>query len=222
MCGRRSPGRGDPRMTALPMRRAHVPFRVVAPVVVVGWLAAWFVNLPLANWAAYDLLGLEQGSHVGDAVAFFLLDVPKVLLLLLGIMTVVSFLRSYFPPERMRAALAGRGTVPATVGAAAFGVVTPFCSCSAVPLFIGFVEAGIPLGVTFAFLISSPMVNEVALVLLWGLFGPVVAIVGGLVIGRLHMERYVEDYVWALQGKGGALVEVKLTWEDRIHDAWAY
>ena len=133
-------------MTTLTVRRAHVPFRVVAPVVVVAWLAAWFANLPLANWAAYDLLGLERGSHLGDAVAFFLLDVPKVLLLLLGIMTAVSFLRSYFPPERMRAALAGRGTVPATVGAAAFGVVTPFCSCSAVPLFIGFVEAGIPLG----------------------------------------------------------------------------
>ena len=101
------------------------------------------------------------------------------------------------------------------------------------PLFIGFVEAGIPLGVTFAFLISSPMVNEVALVLLWGLFGPgialvymaaglTVAIVGGLVIGRLGMERYVEDYVWALQGKGGTAIEIQLTWEDRVHDAWAY
>ena len=115
-------------------------------------------------------------THLGDAVAFFLYDVPKVLLLLLGIVTVVSFLRSYFPPERMRAALAGHGTLPATVGAAGFGVVTPFCSCSAVPLFIGFVEAGIPMGVTFAFLISSPMVNEVALVLLWGLFGPGIAL----------------------------------------------
>jgi uncharacterized membrane protein YraQ (UPF0718 family) len=120
-----------------------------------------------------------------------------------------------------------------TMAAASFGIVTPFCSCSAVPLFIGFVEAGIPLGVTFAFLISSPMVNEVALVLLWGLFGPgialiymgaglTVAIVGGLVIGKLGMERYVEDYVWALQGKGGAAIEIHLTWEDRVHDAWAY
>jgi len=103
-------------MTTLTVRRVHVPFRVVAPVVVVAWLAAWFANQPLANWAAYDLLGFERGSHLGDAIAFFFLDVPKVLLLLLGIMTVVSFLRSYFPPERMRAALAGRGTVPATSG----------------------------------------------------------------------------------------------------------
>jgi uncharacterized membrane protein YraQ (UPF0718 family) len=219
-------------MTALPMRRAHVPFRVVAPVVVVGWLAAWFGNLPLANWAAYDLLGLEQGSHLGDAVAFFLLDVPKVLLLLLGIMTGISFLRSYFPPERMRAALAGRGTFPATVGAAAFGVVTPFCSCSAVPLFIGFVEAGIPLGVTFAFLISSPMVNEVALVLLWGLFGPgiailymgsglTVAIVGGLVLGRLPLERWIEPWVLAVRAGGGATsLDLRLSVEQRMRDAW--
>jgi uncharacterized membrane protein YraQ (UPF0718 family) len=113
-------------------------------------------------------------------------------------------------------------------------IVTPFCSCSAVPLFIGFVEAGVPLGVTFAFLISSPMVNEVALVLLWGLFGPTialiymaaglsVAIVGGLVIGRLHLERYVEEYVWQVHGPGaGASFEMKLTWEDRVRDAWTY
>ena len=163
-------------MTTLAVRRVHLPFWPVAAVAVAAWLVAWFANLPLANWAAYDLLGLERGSHLGDAVAFFLLDVPKVLLLLLGIVTVVSFLRSYFPPERVRAALAGRGTLAGTVAAAGFGVVTPFCSCSAVPLFIGFVEAGIPMGVTFAFLISSPMVNEVALVLLWGLFGPGVAL----------------------------------------------
>jgi uncharacterized protein len=219
-------------MTTLTVRRVHVPFRVVAPVVVVAWLAAWFANQPLANWAAYDLLGFERGSHLGDAVAFFFLDVPKVLLLLLGIMTVVSFLRSYFPPERMRAALAGRGTVPATLGAAAFGVVTPFCSCSAVPLFIGFVEAGIPLGVTFAFLISSPMVNEVALVLLWGLFGPgiailymaaglTVAVVGGLILGRLPLEKWIEPWVLAVRAGGGATsLDIRLSVEQRMRDAW--
>src|SRR5450756_304229 len=219
-------------MTTLTVRRVHVPFRVVAPVVVVAWLAAWFANLPLANLAAYDLLWLEQGSHLGDAIAFFFLDVPKVLLLLLGIMTVVSFLRSYFPPERMRAALAGRGTVPATVGAAAFGVVTPFCSCSAVPLFIGFVEAGIPLGVTFAFRSGSPMVNEVALVLLWGLFGPgiailymaaglTVAVVGGLVLGRLPLEKWIEPWVLAVRAGGGATsLDLRLSVEQRMRDAW--
>jgi uncharacterized membrane protein YraQ (UPF0718 family) len=189
--------------------------------------------LPLVVGASFSLLGLERGSHLGDAVAFFLLDVPKVLLLLLGIVTAVTLIRGFFSPERVRTALAGRGLLAGTVAAASFGIVTPFCSCSAVPLFIGFVEAGIPLGVTFAFLISSPMVNEVALVLLWGLFGPgialtymaaglVVAIVGGLLIGRLRLERYVEDYVWALQGTAAGSIEIRLTWAERLSDAWRY
>ncbi len=215
------------------VRRFHLPLKLTVGVSVVAWLVAWFAEAPLADWLTFNVFGLERGSHFGEAIAFFLLDVPKVLLLLLGIITAVTLIRGFFPPEKVRAVLAGRGLVAGTVTAASFGIVTPFCSCSAVPLFIGFVEAGIPLGVTFAFLISSPMVNEVALVLLWGLFGPVialvymaagltVAIVGGLVIGKLRMERYVEDYVWAMQGKGGTLATVQLTWEDRIHDAWAY
>ena len=118
------------------------------------------------------------------------------------------------------------------MAAAGFGVVTPFCSCSAVPLFIGFVEVGVPLGVTFAFLIASPMVNEIAIVLLWGLFGPavtlmyiaaglVVAIVAGLVIGRLQLERYVEPHVWEIKAGGARPIEMKLTLEDRVRDAWA-
>ena len=221
-------------MTSLAIRRIHPPFRPAAAALALAWLVAWIVNLPLANWLAYDLLGLEAGTHLGDALAFFLYDVPKVLLLLLGIVTVVSFLRSYFPPERMRAALAGHGTLPATVGAAGFGIVTPFCSCSAVPLFIGFVEAGIPMGVTFAFLISSPMVNEVALVLLWGLFGPgiallymatglAVAIVGGLVLGRLGVERWVEPWVLEVRAGGGATsLDLRLSIEQRLRDAWTY
>lgn len=221
-------------MTSLAVRRAHVPIGLVVPAAVVAWLVAWFVNLPAANWLAFDALGLEPGSQLGDAVAFFLYDVPKVLLLLLGIVTAVTFLRSYFPPERMRTALAGRGTLPATIAAAGFGVVTPFCSCSAVPLFIGFVEAGIPMGVTFAFLISSPMVNEVALVLLWGLFGPqvallymvaglLVAIVGGLVLGRLGVERWVEPWVLEVRSGGGATsIDLRVSVEERLRDAWAY
>jgi uncharacterized membrane protein YraQ (UPF0718 family) len=221
-------------MTTLAVRRPHPPFWPTATVAALGWLVAWFVNLPVANWLAYDLLRLEAGAPLGDAVAFFLYDVPKVLLLLLGIVTVVSFARSWFPPERMRAALAGHGTLPATVGAAGFGVVTPFCSCSAVPLFIGFVEAGIPMGVTFAFLISSPMVNEVALVLLWGLFGPgiallymtaglTVAILGGLVLGRLGAERWVEPWVLEVRAGGGATsLDLRLSVEQRLRDAWTY
>jgi uncharacterized protein len=217
-------------MTTLALRRAHLPLWVVVTCGAVAWLAAWLVNLPAANWLAYDVLRLERGMHVGDAVAFFLLDVPKVLLLLTGIVTLVSFLRSFVSPERVRRVLAGRGMLPGTVAAAGFGVITPFCSCSAVPLFIGFVEAGVPLGVTFAFLVASPMVNEVALVLLWGLFGPAiallytgaglaVAIVAGLVIGRLGLERYVEDYVWKIHA-GAGLGDVRPTLEERIRDAW--
>lgn len=219
-------------MTVLAIPRLHLPFWPTVGLAVVAWLVAWFVTLPLANWLAYDLLGLKEGSQLGDAVAFFLYDVPKVLLLLTGIVTLVSFLRSYVSPERVRTALAGRGTVPGTVAAAGFGVVTPFCSCSAVPLFIGFVEAGVPLGVTFAFLIASPMVNEIAIVLLWGLFGPgvtllymaaglLVAIVAGLVIGRLRLERFVEPYVWTITSGGSQPIEMRLTLEDRIRDAWA-
>ncbi len=219
-------------MTTLAVRRPAIPFWATVAGGAVLWLIAWFMTLPLANWLTYDLLGLEQGSQFGDAVAFFLYDVPKVLLLLTGIVTLVSFLRSFVSPERVRRTLAGRGVLPGTMAAAGFGVVTPFCSCSAVPLFIGFVEAGVPLGVTFAFLVASPMVNEVAIVLLWGLFGPgvaiaymaaglVVAILAGLLIGKLHLERYVEDYVWQIQaGTGAASVEFKPTPEDRVRDAW--
>jgi uncharacterized protein len=199
-----------------------------------AWLVAWFANLPVANWFAFDLLGLEPGTHLGDAIAFFAYDVPKVLLLLLGIVTAVTFLRSYFPAERVRGALAGRGALVGTIAAAGFGVITPFCSCSAVPLFIGFVEAGIPLGVTFAFLISSPMVNEVALVLLWGLFGPgiallymgaglTVAIIGGLILGRLPLERWIEPWVLELRAGGGAIsLGERPTIDQRLRDAWVY
>jgi uncharacterized membrane protein YraQ (UPF0718 family) len=217
-------------MTTLALRRLHPPLWAIVLTGSALWLVAWFVNLPAAEWAAYDLLDLERGSHVGDAVAFFLYDAPKVLLLLTGVVTLVSFLRSFVSPDRVRRALAGRGVVRGTVAAAGFGVVTPFCSCSAVPLFIGFLEAGVPLGVTFAFLIASPMVNEVALVLLWGLFGPgvalaymaaglSVAIVAGFVIGRLGLERHVEDYVWQVRSSGGGIA-FQPTLDDRIRDAW--
>jgi uncharacterized membrane protein YraQ (UPF0718 family) len=216
---------------AIGLHRPHVPLWAVVIGGTGAWLAAWLVNLPLANWLAFDMLRLEAGSQLGEAVAFFLYDVPKVLLLLVGVVTVVSFLRSFVSPERVRTALAGRGVLPGTLAAAAFGVVTPFCSCSAVPLFIGFVEAGVPLGVTFAFLIASPMVNEVALVLLWGLFGPGIAltymgaglgiaVVAGLVIGRLRLERYIEAYVFEVRRLEGQRVDVRLRVDDRLRDAW--
>ena len=220
-------------MTALALRRPNVPLPAVATAAAAAWLVAWLIEAPAAEWLTFSILGLQHETHLGEAVAFFLEDLPKVLLLLTGIVTVVTLIRGFFPPERIRPLLAGRGLVPGSFAAAGLGIVTPFCSCSAVPLFIGFVEAGVPLGVTFAFLISSPMVNEVALVMLWGLFGPgialaymaaglTVAIVGGLFIGRLHLDRYVESYVYELQGRPTIALEVHLTWADRLGDAWAY
>jgi uncharacterized membrane protein YraQ (UPF0718 family) len=197
----------------------------------IAWLMAYNSVLPLANWLTFSLIGLEQGSHLGESVAFFLYDVPKILLLLTGMIFAISTLRSFFSPERVRKALSGRREGVGNVMGAGLGVLTPFCSCSAVPLFIGFVEAGVPLGVTFSFLIAAPMVNEVALVMLFGLFGwqvaglyllagLTIAVVAGVVIGRLKMERYVEPFVWEIRSGGGAVAEEQLTWARRFADAW--
>lgn len=190
------------------------------------WLAAYNLIQPLANWIAYGALNLAKGSHLGDAVAFFLYDVPKILLLLSGMIFVISIIRTFFSPERTRALLGGKRQGIGNILAAMLGIVTPFCSCSAVPLFIGFVESGIPLGVTFSFLIAAPTINEVAIVMLLGLFGwkvaglyiasgLVIAILAGSVIGRLNLERFVEDFVWKMQAADGGVGE-KLTWQDRI------
>ncbi|NTV64821.1 MAG: permease [Oscillochloris sp.] len=198
----------------------------------VAWLILYNLIQPLAEWLAYGLFGLAHGSHLGEAVAFFLYDVPKILLLLSGMIFAISTLRSFFSPERTRALLGGKHAGVGNLLAASLGVVTPFCSCSAVPLFIGFVESGIPLGVTFSFLIAAPMVNEVALVLLFGMFGWQVAglylasglsiaIVAGLVIGRLKMERHVEDFVWQIKRGGGVVAEERPTWAQRFAMAWA-
>jgi len=185
----------------------------------------------LAAFLTYDLAGLARGSRPGSAVEFFLFEVPKVLLLLTAVVFAVGVLRSFFTPERARQLLAGRREASGNVLAALFGIATPFCSCSAVPLFIGFVTAGIPLGVTFSFLISAPMVNEVALVLLFGLFGwrvaalylgtgLAIAIVAGWIIGRLKLERHVEPWVWQVQSGTGAPAAPK-SWTDRLTDGRA-
>ncbi len=204
-------------------------FALIA-LVAVAWFAAYNLIQPLANWLAYTALSLTPGSHLGDALAFFLYDVPKILLLLSGMIFLISILRSFFSPERTRALLGGKRQGIGNVFAALLGIVTPFCSCSAVPLFIGFVESGIPLGVTFSFLIAAPTINEVAVVLLFGLFGwrvaglyiasgLIIAILAGIVIGRLNMESYVEDFVWQIQSNGAGLIE-KPTWTERIERAW--
>jgi len=205
-----------------------------------GWLALALVLWIAAYWnltafadALLSLTSLERNTRLGEAVHFFLYDTPKVLLLLTGIVFAMGIVHTYVSPERTRALLSGKRLGVGNVFAATLGIVTPFCSCSAVPLFIGFLSAGVPLGVTFSFLISAPMVNEVALALLFGMFGwkvaglylvmgLTVAIVAGLVIGKLGMERYLEDWVRALQsGTGAAHVDEKLSWAERIDSAIA-
>jgi uncharacterized protein len=184
----------------------------ISPVLVAGilvpvWIALYAFLDPLSS-ALAGVLPLASSGHLSDAVRFFVYEVPKVLLLLVIVVFVVGIIRTFFSPERTRRLLAGRSLLAGNVMAAGLGVVTPFCSCSAVPLFIGFVETGIPLGVTFSFLIAAPMINEVALVLLWGMFGwqtallyagtgLVIAIVSGYVIGALRVERFVEEWVLA-------------------------
>jgi uncharacterized membrane protein YraQ (UPF0718 family) len=169
-----------------------------------------FMLKSFADYVVFTLIGLVPGSRSGEALNFFIYDTLKIFLLLTTIIYVVAIIRTSFPPEKTKRMLSHKREYVGNVLAALLGVVTPFCSCSAVPLFIGFVESGVPLGVTFSFLISSPMVNEVALIMLWGLFGwkialiyigtgLVVAIVAGIVIGKLKMEKYVQDYVWEMQ-----------------------
>jgi uncharacterized membrane protein YraQ (UPF0718 family) len=196
----------------------------------VGWLVAYNVVEPGSEWLTYDLLGLPHRSQLGTSVAFFLGDVPKILLLLSGMIFLITMIRSFFSPEQTRAFLGGKREGAGNVMAAGLGVVTPFCSCSAVPLFIGFVESGIPLGVTFSFLVAAPLVNEVALVMLFGMFGwqvaglymlsgLVIAVIAGVVIGRLNLERYVEDFVWQIKAGKGALDLGRPTWPQRIEMA---
>jgi uncharacterized membrane protein YraQ (UPF0718 family) len=196
-----------------------------------GWLALYSA-LPPASEALVAALPVERTSHLGGALQFFFYDTPKVLMLLTAVVFVMGMINSYFTPERTRALLAGRSEGAANVMAATLGIVTPFCSCSAVPLFIGFVQAGVPLGVTFSFLISAPMVNEVALTLLFGMFGwqvallylglgLTVAIVAGWGIGRLRMEAHLEDWVRDMPKMSAGFEAADLTLGDRIEAGFA-
>jgi hypothetical protein len=202
--------------------------KILATLAVLGlWFALYRQLHSLAEYFTFSLLGLEPGSHLGEAVLFFFYDTPKVLMLLTLIVYGVGVLRSFFTPERTRKILAGKRESVGNVLAALLGIVTPFCSCSAVPLFIGFVTAGVPLGVTFSFLISAPMVNEIALVLLYGLLGwkvavlylgtgLLIAIVAGWTIGRLRLERHIEDWVREIHLNASDIPDQRLTWTERF------
>ncbi len=204
-------------------RQQPISFLLVSALL---WFGLYQLILPFSEWMVSQL-PVDRDSHLGGALQFFLYDTPKVLLLLTGIVFVMGMINSWFTPERTRALLAKRGEGGANVLAALLGIVTPFCSCSAVPLFIGFVQAGVPLGVTFSFLISAPMVNEVALTLLFGLFGWQIALlylglglgvamVAGWVIGRLKMESHLEEWVRQMPQASAEMGQQTLTLADRM------
>jgi uncharacterized membrane protein YraQ (UPF0718 family) len=185
----------------------------------------------LSSWLTYGLLQIEKGSHLGASIEFFFYDTPKVMMLLILVVFGVGIIRSFFTPEKTRAILSGKSEFAGNVFAALLGIVTPFCSCSAVPLFIGFVTAGVPLGVTFSFLIAAPMVNEIALGLLYGLLGwkvaaiymgtgLFIAIFAGWIIGRLKLEGHIEDWVTQTNTVAVSMKEEKLSWNDRIVYGW--
>ena len=200
---------------------------LVLPVGVAVWVAAIKALAPLWDWGVFDVAGLDARSRLGDSVRFFFYDSTKIALLLAGIVFAVALLRSFMSLERTRALLGGRREGVGNVAAASLGVATPFCSCSAVPAFIGFVSAGVPLGVTLSFLIASPLVNEVAVVMLAGLFGVkiaalhiasglTIAIAAGIALGRLGLERYVEPFVFETHMPAGADPSAGMTWGDRF------
>jgi uncharacterized protein len=218
-----------PRTPAANLHRWLLGLALAVP----AWLLA-YGHLDDFAGAVLALTDLDRSTRLGEALHFFFYDTPKVLLLLTGIVFVMGIVQTFFAPERTRALLSGRREGIGNVLAAALGIVTPFCSCSAVPLFIGFLSAGVPLGVTFSFLISAPMVNEIALALLFGLFGwkvaglylalgLLVAIAAGLVIGRLDMERHLEDWVQAIpRGAAGPSAEDDLAWVQRFEAGRAH
>lgn len=191
------------------------------------WILIYTNLNGITDFLIYGIAGMEKGTHLTDAVWFFIYEVPKVLLLLTLIVFAVGIIRSYFSPERTRKILGGKKLFIGNVMAGGLGIVTPFCTCSAIPLFLGFVESGIPLGVTFSFLIAAPMINEVALVLLFGLFGwqtallylvtgLTIAIFSGYIIGILKLEKYVEPWVYEIKAGNVEFEEMKLTFNDRI------
>jgi uncharacterized protein len=201
-----------------------VPFTLLLLLV---WLVIYHFLQPVSDWLTFDVLALTEGTRFTEAFRFFIFEVPKVLLLLALIIFLVGIVRSYFSPEKTRSVLEGKSLFTGNVLASLLGIVTPFCSCSAIPLFLGFVEAGIPIGVTFSFLIASPMINEVAIVLLFGMFGwktaviyvvtgLMIAIFAGWIIGKLHLEHWVQD--WVYQTKFGNIQDQneKKRFSDRI------
>ncbi len=201
---------------------------VIIPLILLPVWYGIYSNLqPMTDWLINTILGMTKGSHLTEALRFFIFEFPKVLMLLVLIIFFVGILRSYFTAERTRKALEGKKTFTGNIMASLLGIVTPFCSCSAIPLFLGFVESGVPLGVTFSFLIAAPMINEVAIILLYGMFGwkvaaiyigtgLAIAIVAGWIIGKLKLEKWVEEWVYATKLGESDGEEEKIAFSKRI------
>lgn len=185
-----------------------------------------------ADWLTYSVFGIARNSVLAGAINFFVFDTIKILILLMVIIFVVSIIRSFLPPEKIRTILSSEKKYFGNVLASLLGIITPFCTCSAIPLFLGFLEAGVPLGTTFSFLVASPMINEVALVLLFGMFGwkvafmyifsgLIISILSGIVIGHLKVENLVEEFVYK-SNQNGKLLLPSLTWKERVDYAKNY
>jgi uncharacterized protein len=202
--------------------------KLLLPVLLMPIWYLIFHNLQtVSNWLVDTIIGMEKGRHLTESVRFFLYEMPKVLMLLALIIFFVGIIRSYFSAEHTRKILEGKSTFTGNVLASLLGIVTPFCSCSAIPLFLGFVESGVPLGITFSFLIAAPMINEVAVILLFGLFGwktafiyvgmgLIIAITSGWVIGKLKLEKWVEDWVYKTKFGAAIIEEEKIKFTDRL------
>ena len=201
---------------------------VLTGILLIAWGILYLYLHQITDFIVFGLLKLEVGKHLTESLHFFIYEVPKVMLLLILIVFFVGIIRSWFSPEKTRKALEGKSLFLGNIMAASLGIVTPFCSCSAIPLFLGFVEAGIPIGVTFSFLIAAPMINEVALVLLVGMFGwkvavlyvmtgLVIAIISGFVLEKLKLQKYVADWVFKMQANKMEVEEQKVTFNDRIN-----
>jgi uncharacterized protein len=197
----------------------------------VSGIAAWYLVYHYLQYCAdfliYKVFALEKGAQLTESLRFFIFEVPKVMMLLVLIVFFVGIIRTFFTPEKTRKVLEGKSLFTGNVLAGLLGIVTPFCSCSAIPLFLGFVQAGVPLGVTFSFLISAPMINEVAVILLLGLFGwkvaliyvitgLVIAIFSGFVIGRLKLESYVESWVYSINNGNEEIAEEQMAFSQRV------
>ena len=202
--------------------------KMVLPIMLLPlWFIIFYFLKPSVDWIINDIIGLKKGLHLTESIRFFIYELPKVLLLLTLIIFFVGIIRTFFTPERTRKALEGKTQFTGNILASLLGIVTPFCSCSAIPLFLGFVESGVPLGITFSFLIAAPMINEVAVILLLGLFGwktaliyvttgLIIAIIAGWIIGKLKLEGWVEDWVYKTKFGSGCIEEEKIAWQQRI------